>query len=119
DGIRAKLVTGVQTCALPIYDVPATRATLPPGAPLHVLLTGHEGEKDRRIVIDSAPRFGIVNEKQTIKYRVVDDGGSNAAAVRVTITRDGMPLSVETVTPGFPAQLTLDITHGGPNVIEF
>jgi hypothetical protein len=102
-----------------VHDVPATKATLPPNAPLHVLLSGHDGEKDRRIVIDSAPRFGIVNEKQTIKYRVVDDGGSNVPAVKVTITRDGQPLSVETVTPGFPAQLTLDITHGGPNVIEF
>src|SRR4029078_4412023 len=25
----------------------------------------------------------------------------------------------ETVTPGFPASLTVDIPHGGPNVIEF
>src|SRR3954463_9289041 len=102
-----------------VHDVPATRAALPPGAPLHVLLSGHDGEKDRRIVIDSAPRFGIVNEKQTIKYRVVDDGGSTVPAVRVTITRAGAPRSVETVAPVFPAQLTLDITHGGPNVIEF
>src|SRR4051812_13777557 len=78
-----------------VHDVPATRAALPPNAPLHVLLSGHEGEKDRRIVIDSAPRFGIVNEKQTVKYRVVDDGGSNVPALKVTITRDGQPLSVE------------------------
>jgi hypothetical protein len=102
-----------------VHDIPPNRATLPPDAPLHVLLTGREGEKDRRIVIDAAPAFGIVNEKQTITYRVVDDGGSNVPNLKVTITRDGQPLTTQTVTPGFPAELTLDITHGGPNVIEF
>ncbi len=102
-----------------VHDIPANRAALPPDAPLHVLLSGKDGEKDRRIVIDSSPHFGIVNEKQTIKYRVVDDGGSNVPSVKVTITLDGQPLSTETVTPGFPASLTLNIPHGGPNVIEF
>jgi hypothetical protein len=101
-----------------VHDVPMNRAALPPDAPLHVLLSGKEGEKDRRIVIDAAPRFGIVNEKQIIKYRVVDDGGSNVPSLKVTITRDGQLLSTETVTPGFPAQLSIDIPHGGPNVIE-
>jgi hypothetical protein len=102
-----------------VHDIPANRSALPPSAPLHVLLSGHDGEKDRRIVIDSAPRFGIVNEQQTIKYRVIDDGGSNAATVHVKVTDDGKPLSVETVTPGFPAELTVNIDHEGPNVIEF
>ena len=45
-----------------VHDIPASKANLPPNAPLHVLLSGHNGETDRRIVIDSAPRFGIVNE---------------------------------------------------------
>ena len=40
-------------------------------------------------------------------------------AVRVTVTRDGKPLSTEPVTPGEPGELTVDITHGGPNIIEF
>jgi hypothetical protein len=102
-----------------VHDTPADRSTLPPNAPLHVLLSGHEGEKDRRIVIDSAPRFGIVNEKQVIKYRVLDDGSSGDARVSVAVNRDGVPLSTETVTPGVPAELTVDITHGGPNILEF
>jgi hypothetical protein len=102
-----------------VHDIPADRAGLPPSAPLHVLLSGHDGEKDRRIVIDAAPRFGIVNEKQVIKFRVLDEGGTSGGQVRVTVNRDGNPLSVENVTPGGPAQLTVDITHGGPNIIEF
>ncbi len=102
-----------------VHDVPAN-ATALGAAPLHVLLSGHDGERDRRIVIDQAPRFGIVNEKQTIRFRVLDDGVTGAEApVRVSITRDGDPLSVETVTPGAPAELTVDIAHGGPNILEF
>jgi hypothetical protein len=101
-----------------VHDAPANAAGLPATAPLHVLLSGHDNEVDRRIVIDAAPRFGIVNEQQTIKFRVVDDG-SPPASVRVSITRDGDPLSVETVTTGAETSLTVDIPHGGPNIIEF
>ena len=46
-----------------VHDIPADAAGLPPNAPLHVLLSGRDDEIDRRIVIDSAPRFGIVNEQ--------------------------------------------------------
>jgi hypothetical protein len=102
-----------------VHDIPANRSALP-GAPLHVLLSGHEGERDRRIVIDAAPRFGIVNEQQTIKFRVLDDGETNSTGgVRVAISRDGDPLTTETVTPGALAELTVDIPHGGANILEF
>jgi hypothetical protein len=102
-----------------VHDVPANAAGLPAGAPLHVLLSGHDKELDRRIVIDAAPRFAIVNEKQTVRFRVLDDGAATAGRVRVTITRDGNPLSSELVTSGEPAEVTVDITHGGPNILEF
>jgi hypothetical protein len=49
----------------------------------------------------------------------MDDGVTGGAPVRVAITRDGDPLSTETVQPGVPAQLTVDILHGGPNIFEF
>jgi lipoprotein-anchoring transpeptidase ErfK/SrfK len=102
-----------------VHDIPGDRAALPPAAPLHVLLSGHDGERDRRIVIDNAPRFAIVNELQTIRYRVIDDGPGAGGPVSVTVNRDGEPLAVETVTAGAPSELTIDIAHGGPNIIEF
>ncbi len=103
-----------------VHDVPADKAGLPPNAPLHVLLSGHEGETDRRIVIDSAPRFGIVNESQVIKLRVVDDGiTGNDPPVTVSVNVDGEPLSTVKVLPGVPSQFVVDISHGGPNIIEF
>ena len=103
-----------------VHDIPANRSALPPNAPLHVLISGHAGEIDRRIVIDSAPRFGIVNESQVIKFRVVDDGVTgNDPPVTVSVNIDGNPLSTEKVLPGVESEFVVDVAHGGPNIIEF
>ncbi|MBN9021928.1 MAG: hypothetical protein J0H08_07515, partial [Rhizobiales bacterium] len=103
-----------------VHDVPDTVDALGLSAPLHVLLSGHDGEIDRRLVIDNAPRFGIVGENQTIRFRVLDDGAPDPdARVRVNITLDGNPLSSEVVTAGEAQDFTVDIAHGGPNIVEF
>ena len=89
---------------------PPTGAALPPDAPLHVLLSGHDGETDRRIVIDSAPRFGIVNEQQMIKYpRRRRRRQRHRRPVTCRVNLDGKPLAVETVTPGVPSQFNVNI----------
>ena len=49
-------------------------------APLHALITGHKDEIDRRVVLTQTPRFGIVNQSQTIGFRVEDHGASNGSA---------------------------------------
>jgi len=103
-----------------VHDAPAGRPEFVAGAPVHTLLSGHDDEFDRRVVIDAAPRFGIVGERQTIVYRVLDEGAARSAGtVAVTVTRDGEPLARELVTPGEPSRLEVDITHGGPNILEF
>ncbi len=48
-------------------------------APLQALVTGHEGERDRRIELVEAPRFGIVG-KDRRRSRVVDK--ANEPAIR-------------------------------------
>ena len=104
-----------------VHDVPADGVTPAPGAPLHVLLSGHDEERDRRITIDNAPRFGIVGEAQIIRYRVIDDGVVNVTGerVKVTISRDGAPYAVQTVLPGNDNELIIDIARGGQNIVEF
>jgi hypothetical protein len=104
-----------------VHDVPGDPSKIAPGAPFHALLSGHDGERDRRIVIDNAPRFGIVGEEQIITYRVLDDGVPAAAGERVavTISRDGAPYALESVVPGAENQLIIDIPHGGRNIVEF
>ena len=47
------------------------------GGPVHGLLTGNRDERDRRIVIEQAPRFGIVGKEQTITFHVDDTTGGN------------------------------------------
>src|SRR3984893_13854414 len=57
-----------------VHDIPANAAALGFQAPVHALITGSKDERDRRIAISAAPRFGIVGQSQTITYRLDDQG---------------------------------------------
>ncbi len=59
-----------------VHDIPASAATLGFQAPVHALVTGRKDERDRRIAISAAPRFGIVGQPQTIKRRPRQDRGA-------------------------------------------
>src|SRR5690606_12640253 len=102
-----------------VHDVPETVEAYGQRAPLHALISGREGEVDRRVVIENAPRFGIVGERQTIRFRVLDDGAEDGGGVRVNISRDGNPLTSGIVTVGEVQDFSVDIAHGGANIIEF
>jgi hypothetical protein len=103
-----------------VHDVPESVDALGYTAPVHALLSGHDGEVDRRLVIDNAPRFGIVGESQVVRFRVLDDGSPDGGMpVRINVTRDGNPLSSQVVTAGEPQEFRVDITHGGANIVEF
>jgi len=69
-----------------VHDVPGEAAALGFAAPVHALITGHKDERDRRVVLVTAPRFAIVGQTQTITFRVEDQG---APAAPVT-TRAGV-----------------------------
>src|SRR5581483_3682455 len=43
-----------------VHDIPANAGAVGFQAPVHALITGHKDERDRRIAISAAPRFGIV-----------------------------------------------------------
>ena len=67
-----------------VHDIPASVDRLGFRAPLHVLVTGHAGERDRRIELTDAPRFGIVGKDLVIGARVLDTtGGREPLAKRV------------------------------------
>src|SRR5215469_2196976 len=63
-----------------VHDIPADANALGFAAPIHALITGHPDERDRRIALVSAPRFGIVGQSQTVVFRVEDQGGSRGLA---------------------------------------
>src|SRR5215204_5334789 len=71
-----------------VHDVPAEVQALGFNAPVHALITGNKNERDRRVVLVAAPRFGIVGQSQTIQFRV-EDQGARAGSAQVAIRRDG------------------------------
>jgi hypothetical protein len=100
-----------------VHDVPGEVAALGFNAPVHALITGARNERDRRVVLVTTPRFGIVGQSQTIVYRV-EDQGAPAQPAEVTIRRDGEVLERRSVTPGNTVNAQIPIQHAGPNIIE-
>ena len=100
-----------------VHDIPAEAAALGFVAPVHSLITGHRGERDRRVVLVTAPRFGIVGQSQTIVYRVQDEGVRGQPA-QVTVRRDGEVLERRLVSPGATVNASIPIPHAGPNIVE-
>ncbi len=100
-----------------VDDVPADVSALGFKAPLHALITGHEGERDRRIELLEAPRFGIVGKDQTIELRVLDTADTSDLVV-LKVRRDGNPIATIVATPGERLRVPVKIEHGGPNVVE-
>ncbi|MCC8952495.1 hypothetical protein H8B02_03160 [Bradyrhizobium sp. Pear77] len=100
-----------------VHDIPANAQALGFQAPVHALITGRKDERDRRIAITAAPRFGIVGQTQTITYRL-DDQGVTGERAKVTIRRDGEVINERTLTSGQTSSVDIDIKHAGPNIVE-
>src|ERR1700736_3774852 len=82
-----------------VHDVPGEGAALGFAAPVHGLITGHKDERDRRVVLVTAPRFGIVGQTQAITFRVEDQGAPPGPA-QVTVRRDGEQIETRNVRVG-------------------
>jgi hypothetical protein len=99
-----------------VHDTPANLALLGFRAPLHTLVTGRPEERDRRIALLRAPRFGIVGRDQTITAQVLERNGTGTA--QITVRRDGQVVLRREAPTGRPFSVTVRIDHGGPNVVE-
>jgi hypothetical protein len=99
------------------HDIPASASALGFRAPLHVLVTGHPGERDRRIELVEAPRFGIVGKDQKISVRVLDSAGSGEPAT-LAVRRDGLPLATLQADIGQTVKIPAPIDHAGTNIFE-
>ena len=100
-----------------VHDVPADASALGFNAPLHALITGHKDEIDRRVALTQTPRFGIVNQKQTIGFRI-EDQGIAAMTAQVTVRRDGEVLENRAVPVGREIKIDIPIAHAGRNIVE-
>jgi hypothetical protein len=98
-----------------VHDVPTT---LPPelgGAPLHALIAGKKGERDRLIVLEQSPRFGVVGRQVTAKFRVEDPAGGTAP---VTLSVGGEIVRRLDVPVGRSVELPITVGNPGANVVE-
>jgi hypothetical protein len=100
-----------------VHDVPTEAAQLGFNAPLHALITGRPGERDRRIQLVTAPRFGIVGQTQTVVLRV-EDQGTAPGPVQLAIRRDGETLETRNVRAGDTVRVQVQIPHAGQNIVE-
>ena len=101
------------------HDVPADPSqALGFTAPVHVLLSGREGEKDRVIRMVEAPKFGITGKPLRFTYRIDDDGAAPGTPVAVRVLLNGELLREETAIAGEIAALDIEIDRAGNNVLE-
>jgi hypothetical protein len=87
-------------------------------APLHVLITGEKEEYDRRVRVDRAPDFGLVDEPAMVMLKVEDTAVPNGTPVTVTIGRNGGAPRALTLPAGEPTEVPLPIENAGANVFE-
>src|SRR6201997_4430734 len=100
-----------------VHDIPASAAGVGFQAPLQALITGRKDERDRRIAITAAPRFGIVGQVQTITYRL-DDQGVSGQRAKVAVRVDGETINERNVVSGQTVNVDIDIKHEGQNIVE-
>ena len=91
-------------------------------APVHVLLTGRPQDWDRRLVIEEAPAFGLIDQQVAIRLRIEDQGAVPAQAqtgsVNLRLSIDGEDEQVVAVPVGQPITLPLTLDHAGQNVVQ-
>ena len=91
-------------------------------APIHALITGREADWDRRLVIQTAPAFGIIGEELLLTIRVEDQGAipeGLGGRSEIVISVDGGAPQTYVVPVGESLDLPLTLEHAGQNVIQF
>ncbi len=113
---------GDQGASNPADDVSAGSNAAGPSStgPVHLLLSGQRGERDRRLVVVKAPSYGIVGEVLNLTLRVDDseDGGAKAARTRLRLRRDGGVTDSRSIAIGQNRSFPFRLNHGGATVLE-
>lgn len=100
------------------------RAMIPAAAPapVQVLLTGEDRDWDRRLLIEEAPAYGLIDKPVTIRLRVEDQGAVPPevaqAPARLRVALDGEPLRGLDLPPGVTLDLPVVPKHAGQNVVS-
>jgi hypothetical protein len=89
-------------------------------APLNLLMTGEDGDWDRRLVLVNAPAFALLGEETSLTVRVDDQGAApDAEFAKLAISIDGGEPETYDVPIGEDMVLPLTLERGGMNIIRF
>ncbi|WP_306151395.1 hypothetical protein [Roseovarius sp. MMSF_3281] len=90
-------------------------------APLHLLHTGREGDWDRKLTIENAPAFAILDEEVTMTLTIRDEGAAPQGVedVPLDVAIDGEAPQRFSVPLNREIELPITLPHGGRNVLEF
>ncbi|MBT6987249.1 MAG: hypothetical protein HN956_23055, partial [Rhodospirillaceae bacterium] len=121
------VISDGQVHDLPKVDVDATGGT-DFGGPVHLLLTGQRGERDRRLVVVKAPSYGIVGETLNLSLAVEDSADdrtgstvgstANAGRARLSLRRDGGIADSRSIPVGKTRNFPFRLNHAGATVLE-
>jgi uncharacterized membrane protein len=101
-----------------VHDAPRP-SDLAGQGPVHVLLTGEHGERDRRIEIVNAPSYGIVGKNVAVNVRITDANIPDSGPVRVSFSQDGGTPKSLPARPGETLTVQVPLKHAGPTTLEF
>ncbi len=102
-----------------IHDIPRTSSELLKEiGPIHVALSGEEGQTDRVLELMDPPTFGIVGKPITLRFKVTDYPQSSAArAMVVSVEVDGEIVRQMAVSNSEINEIELNLPHAGANHI--
>ena len=95
-----------------IQDTPNNLNSYNFKAPIHFLLSGKKEEKDRRLIIESAPRFGIVGEDIEINIKI-EDISTNVPNALVSINMNDDSKQSRSIPIGEIIKITLPLDRAG------
>ncbi len=103
-----------------IHDVPQDQGRLGFDAPLQALIIGSPGEKDNRLDVVSAPRFGLVGSEQfaEVKAERSVPGKADGRLATFEIRRATGPVETIQAPYGRSVPIRLRFDHAGPNLVE-
>ena len=103
-----------------VEDVPKAAGALGFDAPVHTILTGAEGEFDRRIEVLKAPRYGLVGSEATAEITVRTTGSSSGvnALAHLKVKREGQPDLDLTAPVNDTVRIPMSFPHAGTNIVE-
>jgi hypothetical protein len=102
-----------------IHDAPQDAARLGFDAPVHALIAGSPDEKDNRIEVVSAPRFGLVGSETVAEVKAEKSGKGGGEGVATLLVRRGAgPVETIQAPYGRAVPIRLKFDRPGPNIVE-